>query len=81
MRPLRRGSALSDIVRPFCFLPVAIATALGGCADGGARVYGYQAIAGETASIDVSGRSSGMSRSQQDAVIAHAIAAHEMRRP
>ncbi len=81
MRPLRRGFALSDIVRlSACVSALVGAAALGGC-TGGERVYGFHAAAGETASFDVSGRSSGMSRTQQDAIIAQAIVAHEMRRP
>jgi len=81
MRPLRRGFALSDIVRlSACVSALVGAAALGGCTDG-ERVYGFHAAAGETASFDVSGRSSGMSRTQQDAIIAQAIVAHEMRRP
>jgi hypothetical protein len=80
MRPLRRGFALSDIVRlSACVSALVGAAALGGCTGGGERVYGFHAAAGETASFDVSGRS--MSRTQQDAIIAQAIVAHEMRRP
>jgi hypothetical protein len=81
MRRSRRSLALSDIVH-LCAGLAALAGAaagLGGC-SGGERVYGYQATV-ETGSIDVSGRSSGMSRLQQDAIIGQAIAAHEMRRP
>ena len=82
MRPVRRGFALSDIVRQFTWVSaLAGAVTLGGCTGGGERVYGFHAGTGETASIDVTGRSSRMSRAQQDAVIAQAIAAHEMRRP
>jgi hypothetical protein len=84
MPPLRRSFALSALLRPSWCLPVlfAAAAALGGCGGPGAeRVYGYQAIVGDTGSFDVTGRSSGMSRLQQDAIIAQAIAAHEMRRP
>jgi hypothetical protein len=80
MPPLRRSFALSAHLRPSWCLPalfVAVA-ALGGCgAPGAERVYGYQAIVG----FDVTGRASGMSGLQQDAIIAQAIAAHEMRRP
>ena len=84
MRRSRRSLALSDIVQlSACLAALAGAAAgLSGCSgDGGERVYGYQATAGETGSIDISGRSSGMSRLQQDAIIGQAIAAHEMRRP
>jgi hypothetical protein len=82
MRPWRRGFALSDNVRlSACISALAGAAALAGCTGGGERVYGFRAAAGETASFDVSGRSSGMSRIQQDAIIAQAIVAHEMRRP
>ena len=82
MRRLRRGFALSDIVRlSACVSALAGAAALAGCSGSGERVYGFRASVGETASIDVSGRSSGMSRAQQDAIIAQAIVAHEMRRP
>jgi hypothetical protein len=84
MPPLRRSFALSDLWRPSWCVPVLFAAAatLGGCGGpGGERVYGYQAFVGETGSFDVTGHSSGMSRLQQDAIIAQAIAAHEMRRP
>jgi hypothetical protein len=84
MPPLRRSFALSNRLRLSWCLPALFiaAAAVGGCSGPGAeRVYGYQAIAGETGSFDVTGRSSGMSRLQQDAIIAQAIAAHEMRRP
>ena len=82
MRALRRGFALSDIVRlSACVSALAAAAALAGCSGGGEQVYGFHASVGETASFDVSGRSSGMSRTQQDAIIAQAIVAHEMRRP
>ena len=83
MRRSRRSLALSNIVHLFAGLAaLAIAAAgLGGCSGaGGERVYGYQAAL-ETGSVDVSGRSSGMSRLQQDAIIGEAIAEHEMRRP
>jgi hypothetical protein len=82
MRPLRRGLALSDLARlSACVSALVGAAALAGCTGGGERVYGFHAATGETASFDVSGRSSGMSRTQQDAIIAQAIVAHEMRRP
>jgi hypothetical protein len=83
MPPLRRSFALSALLRPSWCLPALFAAAatLSGCGGSAERVYGYQAIIGETGSFDVTGRSSGMSRPQQDAIIAQAIAAHEMRRP
>jgi hypothetical protein len=84
MRRSRRSFALSDIVHISAGLAAlaGAAAGLGGCTGADvARVYGYQAATVETGSIDVSGRSSGMSRLEQDALIGQAIAAHEMRRP
>lgn len=84
MRRSRRSLALSDIVHLSAGLAAlaGAAAGLGGCSGaGGDRVYGFHAMAVETGSIDVSGRSSEMSRLQQDAIIGQAIAAHEMRRP
>jgi hypothetical protein len=82
MRRSRRSFALSDIIHLFAGLAALAAAGLGGCTGADvARVYGYQAAAVETGSIDVSGHSSAMSRLQQDAIIGEAIAAHEMRRP
>ena len=83
MRRSRRSLALSDIVHLFAGLAAlaGAAAGLGGCSGpSGERVYGYQATV-ETGSVDVSGRSSGMSRLEQEAIIGEAIAAHEMRRP
>lgn len=84
MRRSRRSLALSHIVHLAAGLAAlaGAAAGLGGCTGADiARVYGYQAAAIETGSIDVSGHASGMSRLQQDAIIGEAIAAHEMRRP
>jgi hypothetical protein len=84
MRRSRRSPALSHIVQLFAGLAAlaGAAAGLGGCSGPEmARMYGYHAAAVETGSIDVSGRSSGMSRLEQDAIIGEAIAAHEMRRP
>ena len=81
MRWSRRSLALSNIMHLLAGLAAlaGAAAGLGGC-SGAERVYGYQANV-ETGSIDVSGRSSGMSHLQQDAIIGQAIAEHEMRRP
>jgi hypothetical protein len=81
MRRSRRSLVLSNIVHLSAGLAAlaGAAAGLGGC-SGAERVYGFQASV-ETGSVDVSGRSSGMSRLQQDAIIGQAIAAHEMRRP
>ena len=84
MRRSSRSLALSDIVHLLAGLAAlaGAAAGLGGCSGtDGTRVFGYQANAVETGSVDVSARSSGMSYVQQDAIIGQAIAAHEMRRP
>jgi hypothetical protein len=80
MRRLRRGFALSDIVRlSACLALLGMAAALGGCAgDAGERVYGFQAFAGE---LGAGLGSSRMSHAQEEAIIGQAILAHETRRP
>ena len=62
----------------------ALAAAAAGRSGGNSRCRTRLRLPGqrrETGSIDVSGRSSGMSHLQQDAIIGQAIAGHEMRRP
>ena len=83
MRKLCRGSAVSDIVRlSVCVTALGVAAAVGGCAGSpGERVYGYQtSIPGGWADL-IAGGTSRMSSAQEEAIIAQAIVAHEMRRP
>jgi hypothetical protein len=74
--------SLPRVVRSYTLILVALLgfAALGGCAGEPARVYGYTRATLDT-ELRTGSYASRMTRTQEEAIIANAIAAHEMRRP
>ena len=59
----------------------ASAVLLGGCGGDPTRVYGYTRVSGEDTELPTGSYPSSMTRAREEAIIATAIAVHEVRHP